>query len=132
MRLRGMRRLVETDLRDLQKLLNRNPKTARAELAKIFQKSRSHRGKRSMSEFETGISAFSRAWSACSLQVVGGSLTRVATSLTKTEGFPSPGPRKVVALRNVISSSTGQVSITSARCMLFIVKALLILAKHRE
>jgi hypothetical protein len=25
---------VETDLRDLQKLLNRNPKTARAELAK--------------------------------------------------------------------------------------------------
>jgi hypothetical protein len=36
--------------------------------------------------------------SACSLQVVGGSLTHVATSLTKTEGFPSPGPRKVVAL----------------------------------
>jgi hypothetical protein len=57
MRLRDMRRLVETDLRDLQKLLNRNPKTARAELAKIFQKSRSHRGKRSMSEFETDISA---------------------------------------------------------------------------
>jgi hypothetical protein len=34
MRLRDMRRLVETDLRDLQKLLNRNPKTARAELAR--------------------------------------------------------------------------------------------------
>ena len=33
MRLRDTRRLVETDLRDLQKLLNRNPKTARAELA---------------------------------------------------------------------------------------------------
>jgi hypothetical protein len=32
MRFRDMRRLVETDLRDLQKLLNRNPKTARAEL----------------------------------------------------------------------------------------------------
>jgi len=38
MRLRDMRRLVETDLRDLQKLLNRNPKTARAELAKRFSK----------------------------------------------------------------------------------------------
>ena len=38
MRLRDMRRLVETDLRDLQKLLNRNPKTARAELAKHISK----------------------------------------------------------------------------------------------
>jgi hypothetical protein len=38
MRLRDTRRLVETDLRDLQKLLNRNPKTARAELAKHISK----------------------------------------------------------------------------------------------
>ena len=38
MRLRDMRRLVETDLRDLQKLLNRNPKTARAVLAKHISK----------------------------------------------------------------------------------------------
>ena len=38
MRLRDMRRRVETDLRDLQKLLNRNPKTARAELAKLISK----------------------------------------------------------------------------------------------
>jgi len=37
MRLRDMRRLVETDLRDLQKLLNRNPKTARAELETYFK-----------------------------------------------------------------------------------------------
>jgi hypothetical protein len=39
MRLRDTRRLVvETHLRDLQKLLNRNPKTARAELAKQISK----------------------------------------------------------------------------------------------
>jgi hypothetical protein len=38
MRLRDMRRLVETDLRDLQKLLNRDPKTARAELTKHISK----------------------------------------------------------------------------------------------
>jgi hypothetical protein len=38
MRLRDMRRLVETDLRDLQKLLNRNSKTARAELANHISK----------------------------------------------------------------------------------------------
>jgi hypothetical protein len=38
MRRRDMRRLVETDLRDLQKLLNRNPTTARAELAKHISK----------------------------------------------------------------------------------------------
>ena len=34
MRLRDSRRFVEADLRDVQKLLNRNPKLARAELAK--------------------------------------------------------------------------------------------------
>ena len=34
MRLRDSRRFVEADLLDLQKLLNRNPKLARAELAK--------------------------------------------------------------------------------------------------
>jgi len=48
MRLRDMRRLVETDLRDLRK---------RRASETYFQKSRSHRGKRSMSELETGISA---------------------------------------------------------------------------
>ena len=38
MRLRDVRRLVETDLRDLQELLNRNPNTVRAELAKHISK----------------------------------------------------------------------------------------------
>ena len=38
MRLRDSRRFVEADLLDLQKLLNRNPKLARAELAKHIPK----------------------------------------------------------------------------------------------
>jgi hypothetical protein len=38
MRVRDTRCLVETDLRDLQKLLNRNSKTARAELANHISK----------------------------------------------------------------------------------------------
>jgi hypothetical protein len=42
MRLRDMRRLVETDLRDLQKLLNRNPNTVRAELEKHISKNHAH------------------------------------------------------------------------------------------
>jgi hypothetical protein len=36
--LRAVPRLVETDLRDLQKLLNRDPKTARAELTRHISK----------------------------------------------------------------------------------------------
>jgi len=109
MRLRDMRRLVQTDLRDLQKLFEQEPEDCTGRASETYLKNHAHtagsdlcRSLRLASLHLPGLVSYDSAG--------GGNWTErlpvrfkwlaahVATSLTKTEGFPNPGPRKVVAL----------------------------------